>query len=223
LIIYLSNEIRRLCAEENENLMKKIQQSSYRIPAGVTFYEQEIKRSKFLTWIAPADSPDIAKQWIQSIKEQYPDARHVCWAYIAGAPDTFLKSMSDDGEPSGTAGKPMLNVLEHSEVGDIAVAVVRYFGGIKLGTGGLARAYSSSVSEAIKQAEYVMKIAMEDLSLSFPYAEESQVRYLLSEVDGKVGDLQYGDLVTLSCSVPSQYMDEFKQRLGLEVVINQNE
>ena len=203
--------------------MKKIIQASYLIPSEISFYEQEIKRSKFLTWLAPVDSPESAKRWIQSIRDQYPDARHVCWAYIAGAPNTVLKSMSDDGEPSGTAGKPMLNVLEHSNIGDIAVAVVRYFGGIKLGTGGLARAYSSSVSEAMKQAEYVVKVAMEDLSLNFPYAEEAQVRYLLGEVDGKVGDLQYSDLVTLSCCVPSNHLDKFIQSLGLKVVINKNE
>ena len=201
--------------------MKKSIKASYLIPAKASFYEQEIKRSKFLTWIASVDSPEKAKQWIQSIRDQYPDARHVCWAYIAGSPNTVLKSMSDDGEPSGTAGKPILNVLEHSDVGDIAVAVVRYFGGVKLGTGGLARAYSSSVSEAMKQAEYVIKIAMEDLSLSFPYAEEAQVRYLLGEVDGKVGELQYSNLVTLSCRVPSHHCDDFKQKLGLKVVINE--
>ncbi len=201
---------------------EKIKQPSYLIPADICFYEQEIKRSKFLAWLAPVDSPENAKQWIQSIREQYPDARHLCWAYIAGAPNTVLKSMSDDGEPSGTAGKPMLNVLEHSGAGDVAVAVVRYFGGVKLGTGGLARAYSSSVSGVMKQAEYVMKIAMEDVILHFPYAEEAQVRYLLGEVKGTVGDLQYSDLVTLSCRVPTDHFNEFKQSLGLDVVVTES-
>ena len=193
--------------------------NSYIIPAKTAHYRQEIKRSKFLTWITPVDSPKTAKQWIQSMRDEYPDARHVCWAYIAGAPNTSLKSMSDDGEPSGTAGKPMLNVIEHSGVGDIAVVVVRYFGGIKLGTGGLIRAYSSSVSEAMKQAEFITKIAMQALALSFPYAEEAQVRYLLADVQGEVLNVEYTESVTLFCHVPVQKIDSFEQRVGLNVAI----
>ena len=197
-----------------------INKLSYQIPAGISSYQQEIKRSKFITWIAPAATPEEAKQQIQSIKNNYPDARHVCWAYIAGAPNTVLKSMSDDGEPNGTAGKPILNVLEHSNVGDIVAIVVRYFGGVKLGAGGLARAYSSSVSEAMKQTKYVIKIAKKELSLSFPYVEESQVRYLLEDELGNVLETQYGELVLLRCELPLEKLTSFKQRLGLNVEIN---
>ena len=193
--------------------------SSYLIPASITFYEQEIKRSKFLTWIAPVESSEAAKHWIQSLRDEYPDARHVCWAYIAGAPNTSLKSMSDDGEPSGTAGKPMLNVLERSGVGDVAAVVVRYFGGIKLGTGGLVRAYSSSVSEAMKQVECVAKLAMEELSLIFPYSEEAQIRYLLTAEQGEVLEVQYGESVLMLCRLPSTQLVCFKDRLDFVVVI----
>jgi len=198
-------------------------QSSYPVPANITHYKQQIKRSKFLTWIAPVDSPKVAKQWIQSLKDEYPDARHVCWAYIAGAPNTVLKSMSDDGEPNGTAGKPMLNVLEHSGVGDIGAVVVRYFGGIKLGTGGLVRAYSSSVSEAMKQAEFVNKIAMQTLYLTLSYAEEAQVRYLLADEKGQLLEVQYGNSVSISCCLPIQNIINFKQRLALDIILrNEN-
>ena len=183
--------------------------SSYPIPASISHYQQQIKRSKFLTWIAPIDSPRTAKQWIQTLRDEYPDARHVCWAYIAGAPNTVLKSMSDDGEPNGTAGKPMLNVLEHSGIGDIGAVVVRYFGGIKLGTGGLARAYSSSVSEAMKQAEFITKIAMQELKLNFAYAEEAQIRYLIADELGEVGDVQYSHLVQLQCHLPITSIENF--------------
>ncbi|MCK5901686.1 MAG: YigZ family protein, partial [Cocleimonas sp.] len=89
-------------------LNKTIDPLCYLTPEKTCLYQQEIKRSKFLTWITSVDSPSSAKQWIQSLREQYPDAAHVCWAYIAGAPNSTLKSMSDDGEPSGTAGKPIL-------------------------------------------------------------------------------------------------------------------
>lgn len=197
--------------------------SNYQIPKKLTHYRQEIKRSKFLTWIAPVDSPAMAKQWIQSLRKEYPDARHVCWAYIAGAPNTSFKSMSDDGEPSGTAGKPMLNVLEHSGVGDIATVVVRYFGGIKLGTGGLARAYSSSVSEAMKQTNFVIKVAMETLYLRFSYADEAQVRYLLSDEQGRVVNVQYSDSVSMSCCLPINSIVSFRQRLGIHIIVENND
>jgi uncharacterized YigZ family protein len=196
--------------------------NSYLIPAKITCYQQEIKRSKFLAWIAPVNSPQVAKQWIQSLRDKYPDARHVCWAYIAGAPNTSLKSMSDDGEPNGTAGKPILNVIEHSGVGDIGVVVVRYFGGIKLGAGGLARAYSSSVSEAMKQAEFIHKVAMQELELKLPYAKEAQVRYLLADAQGKVLDIKYNQLVTLLCHLPAQGVNHFKKRLEADVIVTKN-
>ena len=196
-----------------------MQQSSYLIPSQMTTYQQQIKGSKFLTWITAVNSPTAAKQWIQSLRDQYPDARHVCWAYIAGAPNTVLKSMSDDGEPNGTAGKPMLNVLEHSGVGDVCAVVVRYFGGIKLGTGGLVRAYSSSVSEAMKQAEFITKVAMQTLNLSFSYAEEAQIRYLLADEQGEIIEIQYTDCVNLCCCLPVQHITNFKQRLARNVSV----
>jgi uncharacterized YigZ family protein len=192
--------------------------NTYSIPAQTTYYQQEIKRSKFLTWITAVESPQAAKLWIQSLREDYPDARHVCWAYIAGAPNTSLKSMSDDGEPSGTAGKPMLNVLEHSGVGDIGAVVVRYFGGVKLGTGGLVRAYSSSVSEAMKQAVFIDKVAMQVLTLHFSYADEAQVRYLLRGAEGIVLEIDYTAVVSMVCQIPYSILDEVTQRLRLEGV-----
>jgi uncharacterized YigZ family protein len=194
-------------------------ESSYLVPADTTFYQQEIKRSKFLTWIAPIDSPECAKQWIQARRDEYPDARHICWAYIAGSPNTSLKSMSDDGEPNGTAGKPMLNVLEHSDVGDIVAVVVRYFGGIKLGTGGLVRAYSSSVSTAMQQTVFITKVAKQELRLQFPYSDEAQVRYLLKDEQGEVLAVQYSDSVQFQCQLPRDNITAFKQRLGFNVVV----
>jgi uncharacterized YigZ family protein len=130
--------------------------------------------------------------------------------------------MSDDGEPSGTAGKPMLNVLEHSGIGNIGVVVVRYFGGIKLGTGGLVRAYTSSVSEAVKQLDCIQKVVMEMLTLTLPYAEEAQVRYLLGATQGNVLEVSYSDVVTIACQLPLQKMDDFKARLGFDIVIENN-
>ncbi|MEH6457607.1 MAG: YigZ family protein, partial [Cocleimonas sp.] len=118
----------------------------YKIPAKQHRHETIIKRSRFITTIAHASSADEANAFIASIKKEFPDASHNCWAYVAGpAADSAKIGMSDDGEPHGTAGKPMLNVLLHSDIGEIVAVVTRYFGGTKLGPGGLVKAYSGSV------------------------------------------------------------------------------
>ena len=113
--------------------------------------EQTIKRSRFICTAAHVTSPEEAKAFIDQIREEFSDARHNCWAFAAGAPGaTAQVGMSDDGEPHGTAGRPMLTVLLHCGVGEIAVVVTRYFGGILLGTGGLIRAYQGTVKFALE-------------------------------------------------------------------------
>ncbi len=192
---------------------------SYLIPQGTTHYRQEIKKSRFLAWIKHIETPEMAKAWIQEIRDKYPDARHVCWAYIAGAPNTPLQSMSDDGEPSGTAGKPMHNVLKHSDAGEIGAVVVRYFGGTKLGTGGLVRAYSSSVSETLKLTPLTLKIPQVTLMLNCPFSEEHTFRYLLEQSQGEIDSTQYANGVLIQCHLPHAELDAFKQRLPITIGI----
>jgi len=187
------------------------------IPAETTFYEQEIKRSRFLTWIIHTKSPVIAKQQIENIRKQYPDARHVCWAWIAGAPESQYLAMSDDSEPSGTAGKPMLNVLQHQKIGEVAAVIVRYFGGIKLGTGGLSRAYSSSVTEALKITPLKEKVQMTSVLLSFSYSDENTVRHLLASVEAQINTIEHQQLVSFHCEVPSKHVEKLKQQLPFTV------
>ncbi len=191
--------------------------SDYMIPAETTFYEQEIKRSRFLTWIVHTESPEIAKQFIDDIRKQYPDARHVCWAWVAGAPNSQYVAMSDDGEPSGTAGKPMLNVLQHQQIGEVTAVIVRYFGGIKLGTGGLSRAYGSSVTEAIKLTPLKEKVQMEAIMLTFSYNDENTVRHLLEKFEGVIDSVDYQADVSFHCRIPSRQMDDFRQQLPFTV------
>ena len=113
----------------------------------LTTGEIEIKRSRFITWIGRADDGGEARDLIAMAKSEYPDARHHCSAYIHEVPGANrVERSSDDGEPSGTAGRPMLDVLVGSGLTDVAAVVIRYFGGVKLGTGGLVRAYSDAVS-----------------------------------------------------------------------------
>ena len=118
----------------------------YNIPQpGLHRCEEIIKRSRFIATVAWAPDVGAAKSFIETIKSEFPDATHNCWAYAAGPPgDTAAVGFSDDGEPHGTAGRPMLNALLHSGIGEAAVVVTRYFGGVKLGSGGLVRAYSGA-------------------------------------------------------------------------------
>ncbi|MFT7215705.1 MAG: putative YigZ family protein [Paraglaciecola sp.] len=137
--------------------------------------ELDVKRSKFLTFAAPAFNRQEADDFIRALRKQHPHANHVCWAYIAGAPNTTIRSMSDDGEPSGTAGMPMLKVLEYSGYGDIVVAIVRYFGGTKLGTGGLQRAYSDAVSRVLTVLPMKLKVARTTLLLIYDYTHDGSI------------------------------------------------
>lgn len=195
----------------------------YMIPAETTFYEQKIKCSRFLTWIVHTDSPEVAKAFISNIKKQYPDARHVCWAWVAGAPESQYIAMSDDGEPSGTAGKPMLNVLQHKKIGEVTAVVVRYFGGTKLGTGGLSRAYGSSVTEALKVTSLKQRIQMSDLQLSFPYSDENTVRHFLGVIEAKINATDYHDQATFQCSVATSLLESLLQQLPFTVDVKEPE
>ena len=114
-------------------------------------FSEEIKKSRFTTILAATPGIDAAKAFIQRVREEHASAGHHCWAFVAGAPDDSQQlGFSDDGEPSGTAGKPMLSQLMGSGIGEITAVVVRYYGGIPLGTGGLVKAYGGGVQQALK-------------------------------------------------------------------------
>ncbi|WP_268597189.1 YigZ family protein, partial [Escherichia coli] len=121
----------------------------YPIPAEATCFTEEIKKSRFITLLAPTSGVEAAKAFIQQVRDEHPAARHHCWAFVAGSPDDSQQlGFSDDGEPSGTAGKPILAQLMGSGIGEVTAVVVRYYGGVKLGTGGLVKAYGNGVQQA---------------------------------------------------------------------------
>ena len=161
------------------------------------------KNSEFLTFLHPVDNRDAAMTLLAQYRERYPDANHVCWAYIIGntrQPQT--QAFSDDGEPSGTAGKPMLHVLTERELGNSLAVVVRYFGGVKLGAGGLVRAYSNAVSQAVAKAELRMVSPSVALKISVSFAFEARLRQLLQQYQASIADVSYSDNVTLKVSLP---------------------
>ena len=185
----------------------------YNIPATQHQFEFEIKRSQFICYAAHTDHREAAENFIQNIRKLHPQARHVCWAYIAGEPNTTIMSMSDDGEPSGTAGRPMLKILQYSGLGEIAVAVVRYFGGIKLGTGGLQRAYSDAVSGVLEDLPLKLKVPREQIEFCYDYALESIVRHVLSRYDIDGEQLNYNEQVSISLQIASTQLDAFQTEL----------
>ena len=185
----------------------------YFVPASRWQIELDIKRSRFICVAARATQRDEAEAFIRGLRQQYADASHVCWAYIAGAPDSTVRSMSDDGEPSGTAGMPMLKVLQYSSLGEIVVAVVRYFGGTKLGTGGLQRAYSDAVVEVLKDLPLTQKVSRQLLTLQYDYAYDGAVTRLLSRYN--VADIApvYTEQVRVKLALALNQLEAFKEEL----------
>ncbi|RLL53705.1 YigZ family protein [Mariprofundus sp. EBB-1] len=176
--------------------------SSYQIPAHNICVEQEIKRSRFIADIGHAESKADAMAFIEQIKKREPDARHHCWAYIAGHPtESIERACSDAGEPQGTAGKPMLNVLQHKHIGEIIVVISRYFGGIKLGAGGLVRAYSSTVQQAIDTLPLSQRILTTTAVVHTPFALESNMRHLLASAGITIKESLYRENVQLHIDV----------------------
>ncbi|MFL0803954.1 MAG: YigZ family protein [Agarilytica sp.] len=172
--------------------------SDYRVPSAPLETEYEVKKSRFITWLNPVENREQAMACLTTAKQRFPDARHHCWAYMIGNPGSpSLVAMSDDGEPSGTAGKPILNVLQHKNVGDIMLIVVRYFGGIKLGAGGLVRAYSSAAQKAMDTVVCKAKIFLTEVELQGNFALEQSIRHWLSEREGEIVSVDYAEQVNI--------------------------
>lgn len=187
---------------------------SYRIPAEPVIFTEEIKKSRFITLLQHTDGVDDAKQFIQSVKDEYPDARHHCWAFVAGRPDDSQKlGFSDDGEPTGTAGKPIIAQLLGSEIGEITAVVVRYFGGIKLGTGGLVRAYGNGVQQSLKLLITKIKVPQVLCEITCDYSFINQIELLVRQVEGTVITSDFGADVTLRISIPATLLSEVGDKL----------
>ena len=189
--------------------------SGYKKPKSPCSNELIVKKSRFIAYAYETSSREAAMEKLEQIRLKYPDARHHCWAYLLGSTEQPKSvAMSDDGEPSGTAGKPILNVLQHKDVGDIMVIVVRYFGGIKLGAGGLVRAYSSAAQSIYDLIETEEMIELESLTLQCGFDEEQKIRHILSRYEGSIESSEYGQSVELSIAIPAEEKQAFVTELG---------
>ncbi len=169
------------------------------------------KKSRFITHVATVESAAAAESFVAEIKKQYPDARHHCWAYRVH--DPFGERYSDDGEPQGTAGPPMLNVLQKEEVEDICVVVTRYFGGVLLGAAGLTRAYSRGCADGVRVAGKSYKCPAIELTIEAPYERWNAVERQLEQVTHLILDKQFHTGVTLQLAMPVEQADDFSNRL----------
>ena len=162
-----------------------------------------MKKSRFIARAGSLQAKEDMKPLLKSMAIDYPNARHYCWAYLIGDPACALTAaMSDDGEPTGTAGKPILNVIQHKAVGDVFVIVARYFGGIKLGAGGLVRAYAGVTEQIMSSLVLERQIPKLICELRFPFAKEQQVRHLLSSVEAEISNVNYSEMVKFQVVIP---------------------
>lgn len=176
----------------------------YPVPAASHEVVTEVRKSRFIARVVPVTDREQALAAVAEARGRYPDARHHCWAYVTGQPGAATSAaMNDDGEPSGTAGKPILNVIEHKGLGDLLVVVSRYFGGIKLGAGGLVRAYAGATEAVLSAVPVAQSVALSHGVLQADFALEQRLRHWLQLHNGELDQVDYGQGVTLSVTVAS--------------------
>jgi len=188
---------------------------SYPVPAGDAEFLETVRRSRFITYAGHAPSEEAARSFLDRIRRAHPGATHHCWAFNAGAPgSTAHVGMSDDGEPHGTAGRPMLNTLLHADVGETILVCVRYFGGTKLGTGGLMRAYTSGARGVLALLPTKPKVDRTPVSVRFPYPYVDVLERVVTAFDGLIDDREFSAEVTLRVSIPVDRMPEFREAVA---------
>jgi uncharacterized YigZ family protein len=178
--------------------------------ATAVHFELIIKKSRFIACVQPMSDRTAAQAVVAALRAEHPGAAHVCWALLAGGQSAAV----DDGEPSGTAGRPMLDVLRHQDLEGVLATVVRYFGGVKLGAGGLVRAYTDSVAQALLTAQKVPIIKLQTLRCSVPYQLEGLLRRELDTAGAQLADVAHGDAVLFEFSLPAGDAAPLQARLN---------
>ncbi|WP_459708440.1 IMPACT family protein [Paraburkholderia sp. 2C] len=181
---------------------------TYTLPATLTA-ELEIRKSRFIGYAIPVADRDAAMDELRRLREAHPTATHVCWALLAAG----QSGMSDDGEPSGTAGRPILEVLRHHDLDGVLAAVVRYYGGVKLGAGGLVRAYTDAIASVLQDAPRVERIALATLAVEIGYADEARVRRWIEQQNHVLENSMYGMDVGLVIRLPVTALEDARDTL----------
>lgn len=180
------------------------------------------KGSKFLAFAIPVLSADEVKEFVKNFRKEYYDARHVCYAYMLGAERTDFRT-NDDGEPSGTAGRPILGQINSRELTNVLVIVVRYFGGILLGTGGLTTAYKEAAADALNQSEIIEKTVDIKISILFEYILMNDVMHIIKESNAQILHQLFDNQCSMQLSIPkhdeNQFISKLNKIIGLVIEI----
>lgn len=188
--------------------MNKPFKDTYYIPASTMVTEIKVKGSKFISGLFPVRSKDEAESVYNEVKKKYYNATHNCFAYRI---DSNNFRYSDDGEPNGTAGKPILQMIDNKDLSETLCVVTRYFGGAKLGTGGLIRAYSDAAKEVLNKVKIIRKIKSKKINLTFSYELEKSVRKLLNIYQAKIDNCNYTDHINMIVLIPESKVMSFKE------------
>ena len=195
------------------------------VPSGECEREHVVKKSRFIARLLPVDSREAVNAAVAQARNDYPDARHHCWAYLLGKPeDASSAGMSDDGEPAGTAGKPILNVLQHGHLGNVLVVVIRYFGGVKLGAGGLVRAYSAATQQVLEQAPAQTQRQWQVYDAQLDFSQEQSLRHFLSGAEAPIDTVDYGEGVRMRLRIALEREEDLTRFCaGQGIVLTQAE
>ncbi len=186
----------------------------YPVPARVHRVEETRQKSRFITTLAHAPDAEAAHAFVAAVRDEMPDATHHCWAFVAGPPgSTAHIGMSDDGEPHGTAGRPMLTALLHGGVGDVVAVCTRYYGGVKLGTGGLGRAYGSGVVTALDSLPTAERVDRVPFQVVVGYPDVDGVQKLVSDMEIPILDEDFGADVRITLDVPTDEVEVLRTRI----------
>lgn len=187
--------------------------TSYKVPKQTTRIEYRVSNSRFIGTIGRADTVEKAKTFIQDIRREMPDATHHVYAFIIGYGASVIEGMSDDGEPSGTSGPPTLAVLRGASIGDVVIVITRYFGGTKLGTGGLVHAYGQTTREAIAALEIEEKVLRKTIGLDVPYHLYERVKRLLNDYKIELVEEEFGTDVLMVLRIPEANLPSFTETM----------
>ncbi|MFD5448559.1 YigZ family protein [Streptomyces sp. NPDC003470] len=184
-------------------------QDEYRTVPRAGVHETEINRSRFLCALAPAATEEEAQAFVASVRREHADANHNCWAYVIGA-DAAVQKASDDGEPGGTAGVPMLQMLLRRDMRYVVAVVTRYFGGVKLGAGGLIRAYGGAVGEALDDLGTLTRRRFRLATVTVDHQRAGKLQNELRATGREVRDVRYAEAVTIEIGLPDAEVDAFR-------------
>ncbi len=188
-------------------------QDEYRTVAHAGVHETEINRSRFLCALAPAATEQEAQEFIAEVRKRHADATHNCWAYVIGA-DASVQKASDDGEPGGTAGVPMLQMLLRRDMRYAVAVVTRYYGGVKLGAGGLIRAYGGAVGEALDTLGTLTRRRFRLATVTVDHQRAGKIQNDLRATGREVRDVRYSEAVTIEIGLPDAEVDTFRSWLA---------